>query len=154
MDLIKRCPACNEENPVSEVVCRVCMTNIAQVSPVGRNSVLSDTPSPDGVSERTIFEPSAVLTLSRISDGCTIAAASGDMLGRSGNAAEFFKDARTVSRSHARLDFHDGTWRIEDLDSTNGTRINGRRIERGTAYPLKVGDVLSLSLACEMKVMG
>ena len=34
MDLVKLCPACNEENPVSEVICRVCMTNLASVSPV------------------------------------------------------------------------------------------------------------------------
>ena len=32
----------------------------------------------------------------------------------------------TVSRRHARLTFRDGGWIVQDLDSTNGTRLNGQ----------------------------
>ncbi len=31
----------------------------------------------------------------------------------------------TVSAQHARLDFHDSQWWVEDLQSTNGTYVNG-----------------------------
>lgn len=45
-----------------------------------------------------------------------------------------------VSRRHARLVFRNGTYHIEDLSSTNGTYINGRRITSLT--PLAHGDVI------------
>lgn len=39
---------------------------------------------------------------------------------------------RAVSTWHARLSFHDGRWWIEDLGSTNGTRINRERLTGAT----------------------
>ena len=35
----------------------------------------------------------------------------------------------TVSWKHARLTAHGAAWTIADLGSTNGTRVNGERIE-------------------------
>ena len=40
----------------------------------------------------------------------------------------FVIDASTVSRRHARITVASGTATIEDLDSTNGTHVNGTRI--------------------------
>jgi predicted component of type VI protein secretion system len=95
----------------------------------------------------------AMLTLSRVSDGRTLLARSGSLLGRSGETEEFFRDSRTVSRSHARANLVDGTWRIEDLGSMNGTWVNGRRIKPGEPHPIASGDTVALSLACEMRVI-
>lgn len=50
-------------------------------------------------------------------------------------------DDPTVSRRHARLRRRDGCWSIEDLASTNGTRLNGWRIENAR---LRDGDRLAL----------
>jgi hypothetical protein len=47
----------------------------------------------------------------------------------------------TVSRRHARLRFRDGNWILRDLDSTNGTTVNGRRVVRCRLLP---GDRLTL----------
>jgi hypothetical protein len=33
-----------------------------------------------------------------------------------------------VSRQHARIEYHNGSFRIIDLGSTNGTMVNGRRV--------------------------
>jgi DNA-binding winged helix-turn-helix (wHTH) protein len=41
-------------------------------------------------------------------------------------------DATTVSRRHARITVVSGTVTIEDLDSTNGTHVNGKRISAPT----------------------
>ncbi len=41
-------------------------------------------------------------------------------------------DGGDVSRHHARFEYADGALRLLDLGSTNGTRLNGRRIEAET----------------------
>jgi sulfite reductase (NADPH) flavoprotein alpha-component len=59
-------------------------------------------------------------------------------LGR-GPRADFVLDAALVSRAHCRLLVADGELVVENLDSTNGTFINNRPVERST---VKVGDRL------------
>jgi DNA-binding winged helix-turn-helix (wHTH) protein len=51
-------------------------------------------------------------------------------------------DAGTVSRRHARITVVSGTAMVEDLESTNGTHVNGSRISGPTR--LSPGDELSL----------
>ena len=46
-----------------------------------------------------------------------------------------------VSRVHAELKFVQGSWRIDDRGSTNGTRVNGSMIVEPT--PLTSGDVVA-----------
>jgi pSer/pThr/pTyr-binding forkhead associated (FHA) protein len=36
--------------------------------------------------------------------------------------------SQSVSRRHAQLRLHDGQWSIEDLQTRNGTWVNGQRI--------------------------
>ncbi len=58
-------------------------------------------------------------------------------IGRS-TTADFILDAGMVSRFHCRLTATpDGKVEIQDLESTNGTFVNDRRVERGA---LEVGD--------------
>jgi pSer/pThr/pTyr-binding forkhead associated (FHA) protein len=46
--------------------------------------------------------------------------------------ADFIVDAPLVSRVHCRLTASaDGSLEVQDLDSTNGTFINGERVEAG-----------------------
>ena len=47
----------------------------------------------------------------------------------------------TVSRRHAQLRRTDEGWEVLDLDSTNGTRVNGWRVQHAVLRP---GDVLHL----------
>lgn len=62
-------------------------------------------------------------------------------LGRDVNNA-IVVDDQFVSTEHAILTFRGRTWYVEDLDSTNGTFVNGARVE-GVA-PLGYGDELQL----------
>jgi pilus assembly protein CpaF len=50
-------------------------------------------------------------------------------------------DDLSVSRQHARLVFRDGAWVLQDLQSTNGTLVNGTRVGRCRLRP---GDRLVL----------
>lgn len=47
----------------------------------------------------------------------------------------------TVSRYHARLVYRDGAWVIQDLESRNGTVLNGHAVKRALLRP---GDRLDL----------
>lgn len=51
----------------------------------------------------------------------------------------------TVSRHHARLVFRDGKWIVHDLESTNGTAVNGTYVGRCELCP---GDRLVLGEEC------
>lgn len=61
------------------------------------------------------------------------------VLGSAGDCA-LILSLPTVSRRHARLTFADGRLTVEDLDSSNGSRVNGQRLEAATA--VKAGDCL------------
>jgi pSer/pThr/pTyr-binding forkhead associated (FHA) protein len=55
--------------------------------------------------------------------------------------ADFIVDAALVSRVHCRLKAGAVDLEVEDLKSTNGTFVNGQRIERAL---LKTGDRLAV----------
>ncbi len=50
--------------------------------------------------------------------------------------------ADTVSRIHAALEHVGSTYTLTDLNSTNATRINGKRLEPDKATPINDGDTL------------
>jgi hypothetical protein len=54
--------------------------------------------------------------------------------------APFRAAAAGVSRAHAVIDLSGPRPQIEDLDSTNGTYVNGRRIAPGHRVPVRHGD--------------
>jgi pSer/pThr/pTyr-binding forkhead associated (FHA) protein len=55
--------------------------------------------------------------------------------------ADFVLDASLVSRLHCRITAVDERLDVEDLDSTNGTFVNDRRVDKG---PIKAGDRLRI----------
>jgi hypothetical protein len=65
------------------------------------------------------------------------------VLGRSGRC-DVPIDEATVSRRHARLWRQPGRWLVQDLQSTNGTFVNGRQVGR---CELRPGDLLALGEA-------
>lgn len=54
-------------------------------------------------------------------------------------------EAKAVSRRHIRLFLQDSAVMIEDLDSLNGTFLNGERLPPFMSVPLSSGDCLKLS---------
>ncbi|NRB39296.1 MAG: FHA domain-containing protein [Pseudomonadales bacterium] len=71
------------------------------------------------------------------------------VLGRSKDCDLHFSFER-LSRRHAQLSIIDGNLLVEDLDSSNGTFHNGKRIKRATLSP---GDTLALD-KLEFTVLG
>ncbi len=66
------------------------------------------------------------------------------IIGRERAAADVVLRDPNVSRRHAQLTFTGSDWSIEDLNSTNGTLVNNRRITR---CPLRSGDLLTFGLS-------
>lgn len=58
-------------------------------------------------------------------------------------SCEFPLGEANISRRHARVWLHDGRFVIEDLGSTNGTFVNGQRVE--SPRPLAPGDRIEIS---------
>jgi Protein of unknown function (DUF3662)/FHA domain len=67
----------------------------------------------------------------------------GAVLGRSREADVVIDDAN-VSRRHAEVRPHGASWVVRDLGSTNGVKVNGRRIDPARPQSLKRGDVIEL----------
>ncbi len=74
---------------------------------------------------------------SGVPPGTTYVLRSGAVVGRRPGSDIFLNDT-FMSGEHARLTLHEGRWWVADLGSTNGTFVNGARIDRPT--PLSDGD--------------
>ena len=62
-------------------------------------------------------------------------------IGRDASNDLVLLDDPKVSRSHAELQLRDEQWILQDLGSSNGTRVNQRRVQR---HPLRDGDRIQL----------
>jgi len=71
-------------------------------------------------------------------------AAEGVVIGRSREADVVLEDPN-VSRRHAELRPSGGSWIVRDLGSTNGVKVNGRRIQGPQS--LRAGDTIELGTA-------
>jgi hypothetical protein len=68
----------------------------------------------------------------------------GAVLGRSRDC-DVVLDDENVSRQHAEVRPSGGSWIVRDLGSTNGIKVNGRRVDN--AQSLKPGDRIELGLS-------
>ena len=73
----------------------------------------------------------------------TVLAGSRLLIGRS-RECDIRLDDPNVSRRHAELRRDNGGWVVADLASTNGVKVNGRRVEE---HALRAGDEITLGLA-------
>lgn len=65
------------------------------------------------------------------------------VIGRDETMADLVLNDTNISRKHAELKREGSRWRIVDMGSTNGTRVNGLRV---TEYDLSNGDAITLGL--------
>jgi FhaA, N-terminal domain/FHA domain len=105
----------------------------------GRTMVYS---SAERVSERLREpDPRRGTAKLRVAGRTELLGSSGATLGRSRDCEVVLDDAN-VSRRHAEVRPSGGSWIVRDLGSTNGVKVNGRRITG--AQSLKRGDAIEL----------
>ena len=106
------CPVCHTPNPPSEKYCMDCgfLLTSAPAADIPEVVSYSKLVSADGTQE--------------------FALKSGEnLIGREG--ADVLLTHNSISRKHAKITIADGKSYIEDLGSTNGTYVNGNRINQG-----------------------
>lgn len=92
-----------------------------------------------------------VLTSPELVPGDTIEVAAPTVVGRDAASGIRLEHDEFASARHARIEPRpDGAW-VDDLGSTNGTFVNGTKLER--AQLAKTGDVIKIG-ATELEVQG
>lgn len=66
------------------------------------------------------------------------------VIGRNENSADIVFDDASLSRQHARISSSDGSWVLEDMNSTNGTSVDGRAISKSQAIVLHNNAIVKL----------
>lgn len=77
----------------------------------------------------------------------------GYVIGRQAVLVDQVVEDANVSRRHARITVEHGQCRIEDLNSTNGTRVNDRRLGAFVPVPVAPGDMILLGMV-ELQASG
>lgn len=67
------------------------------------------------------------------------------LIGKQGTLADYILPHDTISRLHVRIDRKGDTYWLTDLNSTNGTTVNGRLLQANETVPLNVGDHVDLA---------
>jgi hypothetical protein len=82
----------------------------------------------------------------RVAGRTELVGSGGAVLGRSRDA-DIVVDDPNVSRKHAEILPSGGSWIVRDLGSTNGVKVNGRRVDPARPQSLRPGDVIELGTA-------
>jgi len=136
------CPSCGKKNPEDEVLCLGCMTDLSGVEIIDEENIEKQTETEDkNFSDKTRVEVRERLIFKH--EKFSIELFAGDIIGRHEKGREYLKDYPTVSRKHAKIYKESTGWYIEDLNSANGTYVNGKRINSKTK--INNGDKISLS---------
>ena len=156
---VRVCDSCGHRNSLNSTFCEngECGEDILFIAPTR----IEDNPLPVSNSEEEVTQntmdqaPSQSPKTMRMTGMRLINTASGyeitipfegGVLGRSGTIqSEHFLNSLFVSNHHARIQLTDNGYVLVDLNSTNGTKINGAKIKSGIEHPISVGTRITLA---------
>ena len=150
------CDFCNHKNDTSFLECEKCGADISYIPPTKiseRNEQKGNTPQKQQEQNETFVHSApaktiriASLKLVSLKDGFTIELPiDGGIVGRSGTLSPYyFQDNLYVSNQHAEIKLNENGYVVID-QSTNGTKINGMKLEKGVEYPIKIGDQITFA---------
>lgn len=155
------CPSCKHREFVGTLYCSECGTRLVNVTPAPTISIPRDqvnleaSATKPSVPEGPDLSSGALLGLRVVSSGEVLSLIGRDnyTLGRAVEGQPIIPDVdlspydafeQGVSRLHAELRLLDDGVFIVDLDSANGTLLNGRRIEIQKPIATRHGDIIQL----------
>ncbi len=140
-----KCPTCGHENPPDARFCENCGATLT--APAGA-------PTPTPVEAPPVAVPVAALVIAETGTELPLDFSKGEVLiGRADPVSRVFPDVDLtphggydagVSRKHCRIIKQGDQFFVEDLQSTNGTKLNGSFIPPNQPQQIKDGDVLEL----------
>jgi ribosomal protein L40E len=126
----KICPYCGESNPSDALTCLACHVPLSDVEatlkPVKLTALALSFENPSG-SFLLVFSEAKQHFGRNYAPNATIA------------------NNRKISRDHFLYYLLEGVAYLEDLGSTNGTKINGIALQKGVPTPLKEGDRVAIA---------
>jgi len=126
----KICPVCGTKNNIDEFLCVNCMSDISGVI--------------------ATEEKENILFLKN--ENFTIEIKPNEIVGRNHKGAEYLSENLSISRKHCQFFYENNKWYVEDLNSTNKTYLNSKKIEPLKKVEIKNSDELSLSKSLKFKV--
>lgn len=144
-----RCTICGNDNPAEANFCELCGKSLEKEREAGLNACPGGAVSP----EQAAAPPRALLRSQSTGREYRLYEAGDARLGRGDPARGISPEvelsdgvarAKGVSRLHAVVYCAEQTFYIVDLNSTNGTYINGIRLVPQRPHPLSDGDEIRL----------
>jgi class 3 adenylate cyclase len=142
--LQKICPACKTLNEPGRETCIQCAGALSGVTAADNNSQMAEEGDAGTRPESHLSLASAEGRVIRIRDG--------DIVGRTAVGREFLEIHEEISRRHAQFTRDKGAWFIMDLNSSNGTFLDGERIPPREKFPLRNGQRVMFSPIFEADV--
>ncbi|MAS36884.1 MAG: hypothetical protein CL610_22970 [Anaerolineaceae bacterium] len=159
MDVQIQCPHCGKSNIKGNFVCDKC-GNLLDIPPVEKQTrMLAQTRNLDSL-QADYFDQHSTLVLrlrhqEKSFQLTSVQLELGQVIGRNASRVDqkaqidltrYEGEVLGVSRCHARLcyDSQNKTVRVSDLDSANGTYINGQKLHPGEVRVLRHGDRLRI----------
>ena len=135
--LYRICPSCHQHTPPNTYRCKGCGRTLYEIPLVNRETeaALSEKINP------------AIRFILRSEDGkASIPVCDGEavIIGREANGFEYLSDKLFVGRKHISIQQNSGIVYITDLNSTNGTLVNGAPIKKNKPFKLSENDLISL----------
>ncbi len=153
MDMIKICKVCGKENDAENLTCGDCTAEISSIKAIPKSEKVEpkeiiELKVEKNIQNHTLRIPTCNLLIGndsiKIINDCT--------LGREAHGNEILRQFLTVSRQHVEISFIEDSWKVKDLNTTNGTYVNNRKLNADVYTNLENGDELSLSSQLKIKV--
>ena len=155
------CPTCKHQEFVGTLYCTECGTRLVQVSPlptkaIDRNFIdMEAMATKPSVPEGPDLQSGAIVGLRILTTGTILSLIGRDnfTLGRAVEGQAIVPDIdlerydayeHGISRIHAEIRLEEGGISAIDLDSANGTLVNGERLEPQVPQPIRHGDIIQL----------
>jgi len=155
------CPVCKHQEFVGTMYCSECGARLVSVSPFPTVSIPRDKISEEALATKPTapegpeLSSGALLGLRILSSGDVLSLLGREnyTLGRAGKGQAIVPDAdlgafdaydEGVSRLHAEIRVQPDSISLVDLDSANGTLVNGKRINPQEPTLVRHGDIIQL----------
>jgi class 3 adenylate cyclase len=143
LSLQQICPVCKTLNEAGRRTCIAC------TGALSGDAVANPNTSPQ---KRDAGVPQERLLSLNSAEGRVIRISNGDVVGRTAVGREFLEIHEEISRRHAEFILSEGNWFVVDLNSSNGTFLDGKQIPPRERFPLRDGQRIRLSPVFEAEI--